>query len=103
MQHSTPTGSVSDRHGWEWNRLQTGTESGGRAPDRPASGRNPQQRIEQLEREVARLRTELQHRERQQAEIIQQYERHLAEKNRQLADGKQDAETILDAVVDQIR
>jgi hypothetical protein len=102
MQHSIPTGSVSGRYGWEWNRIQSGSESGQHAPDQPSDDRNPQQRIERLEREVARLRTELQHREQQQAAIIRQYERQLAEKNRQVGE-QSESETLVDAVVDQIR
>jgi len=102
MQQSIPTGSVSGRHGWEWNRIQASSGPQQTAPDQPPGGRNPQQRIERLEREVERLRTELEQQERQQAAIIQQYERRLAEKNRKLAE-QSESETLVDSVLDGLR
>jgi len=108
MQEFSPTGSVSDRHGWEWNRMRGDGEDADHPPtfrpDRYDSTRNPQRRIEQLEREIEELRTELQRREQQREALIRQYELCLAEKDRQLDQraGRADRGDLLDAIVSQL-
>lgn len=99
-----PTGSVSDRHGWEWSRLQASQEAPQNppAPDHPTGTRNPQQRIEQLEQEVRRLRQEVDRQERRQAAVVRQYERRLAEKNRQL-DEQSESGTLVGSFLDSRR
>jgi len=134
MDQYNMTGSVSDRHGWEWNRTygdaaeDTSSHPRKFAPERyggsgdrgirePDAGRaGPSDSRERdcasgsiagiteqetvlggdanrgepdpdtLRRELAELREEIRRTEQRRDAIIRQYERCLAEKNRQLAD-----------------
>ena len=70
MSHDRPTESISGNGEWRWRRLQ--------ASNRPAS--QPDESTKRRE-----LEAELERREQQLQVIIQQYERRLAETERQLA------------------
>lgn len=92
MDQYTPTGSVSDRRGWEWNRSDSDASSRESdhprtfAPSRYDSAREYEPDSRTLEREVETLREELQRCKQHREQIIQQYELCLAEKNRELTD-----------------
>lgn len=97
MSLDTPSGSVSGRQGWEWNRLMDSSRakpSSTLKPSTPSS--TPHQRIEALE---AQVRWE---HHRTQA-IIDKYERLLEERNRQLRlERTGDAPSWLRRLVDQL-
>lgn len=111
MEQYTPTASVSDRHGWEWNRVYgDGTERGSSHPRtfdpaRYDTARSAGNDVEQLEREIERLRREIELQEQHREEIIQQYERCLAEKNRKLGEqgSDSDGDHVLSTVLDPLR
>jgi len=90
MQQHTPTGSISDRDGWEWNRVYGDRpEPDSSHPRTFAPGRYDPDRQSGADqgdpdRSVTHLRSELRRRERHNDEIVRQYERRLEEKNRQL-------------------
>jgi hypothetical protein len=92
MDMDTPTGSVSDRNGWEWSetRGKTGSRESNHprtfAPARYDSQREQEPATQGSDREVEKLREELRRRERHRKQIIRRYELRLAEKNRKLAD-----------------
>lgn len=94
MVTDTPTGSITGQHDWEWNQRRSETRSdvaGGptgrtRATERSGGARTDRTTIEALQQENRRLESEVTRMERQLACVHDQYERRLAEKNRQLAD-----------------
>lgn len=112
MTDSFPTGSVTGRREWEWNKWQRKQETQGdpadtadrRQPSRPAPGnsrprRHPpdhprhregssaefEDRERRLRHIIDDLEAELEEKERRIQHIIRRYERLLSEKNRQLA------------------
>ena len=92
MDNHTPTGSVSDRRGWEWNSIY-GEDSDREsrhprkfAPNRYRGESESGGESEQRQSELDRLRKEVRRQERHRHQLIQQYERCLAEKNRKLSE-----------------
>jgi len=109
MQQHTPTGSVSDRDGWEWNRVYGDeTESDSSHPRTFAPGRYDPDRGSARDhddrgRSVEHLRSELRRRERHTEEVVRQYERRLEEKNRQLQNRSGDGGSdILGTLLDKL-
>jgi len=92
MDQYSPTGSISDRRGWEWNRTHGEASSQESdhprtfAPSRYDPGREHESGSSHPEREVEKLREELQRRKQHREQIIRRYELCLAEKNRELTD-----------------
>lgn len=78
MSLDIPSGSVSGREGWEWNRMMDRSRAEpSSTPQPPTPSSTPHQRIETLEAQVRREH------HRTQA-VIDNYERLLEERNRQL-------------------
>jgi TATA-binding protein-associated factor Taf7 len=91
MKSERPVASISGSREWRWNRSQAVQRSRDGSRDPPgrcqsAGGRKsrPEREIPP-ESELADLEAELERKERRLQEIIEHYERLLAEKNRQLA------------------
>jgi len=99
MSYDIPSGSVTGRDGWEWNRLQRRPPSGderecsdpgrSRATTAGRSRRTTDERQRERERGRERSREELEaelRRTKQQLEcVVEQYERLLAERNGELS------------------
>jgi hypothetical protein len=110
MDMDTPTGSVSDRNGWEWSRTHGETSSRESdhprtfAPARYDSQREQEPGTQDTEHELEELRKELRRRKQHREQIIRRYELRLAEKNRKLADKQTSREsddllaTLLDSL-----
>lgn len=94
MVDSLPTGSVTGKDDWEWNRLQANRQSAAvsRQPQssepRVAKQPRPPRRSptpDPSQRELQALLTELERTQRRLQAVIERYEALLAEKNRRLA------------------
>lgn len=95
MTTDLPTGSITGRGGWEWNRWQNqqpprgvSTESAshrsyGHVESERQPGRPEQEGA--LQCDHRRLQTQLEQKERRLEFVIDHYERLLADRNRQLA------------------
>jgi len=102
------TASVSDRHGWEWNRIygetteRTSSHPRTFDPARYEEGQESSPEVEELQREIEQLEREIERREQYRDEIIQQYERCLAEKNREISEQRHQSgeDHILSTVLD---
>jgi len=99
MDQYTPTGCVSDRRGWEWNRTHGDASSQESdhprtfAPARYDPGREHESGSPHSEHEVEELREELKRRKQHREQIIRRYELCLAEKNRELRDERSTRES----------
>jgi hypothetical protein len=96
MVTDRPTASLTGQENWEWNeRRQDRTDrdaaaGSGRSRRDAAGGRNRpvhgDDREAALEREIVELEAELDRTERRFQCVVEQYERLLAEKNRELSE-----------------
>lgn len=103
MGYDRPVASISGTNGWQWNRWQTeqrsrrhqpGTKSSGSmGRHRTASNRYQRQSVETHARDHRSLADELERKERRIQHVITQYERLLAERNRQLSEVEREQST----------
>jgi len=85
MPHNIPSGTITGRNGWEWNRLQRSRDTEGGSADEGPSSRAPDCSGPETGREQADPEAQLRRMEHRLQCIVDQYERLLAERNRELA------------------
>lgn len=85
-----PTGSVTGKGDWDWNRWQeeVRSASGSRGEETRRSGptRPTDRRGDERDRRIRELETELERSERRRQYVIEHYEGLLNEKNRKLTE-----------------
>lgn len=90
MAIDRPTGSVTGKGDWDWNRWQeevrSGSGSSGEVTRRSDSTRSTDQRGADRGRRIRELETELERSEHRRQYVIDHYERLLREKNRKLTE-----------------
>jgi len=92
MKSERPVASISGNREWRWNRSQAVQRSQDGSREPPGRCQSAGGRESRPEREIppksefAELEAELERKERRLQEIIEHYERLLAEKNRKLAE-----------------
>lgn len=103
MDYDRPVGSVSGTNGWQWNRWQAELRSRAGQPVAQSAGSMGRQRaaenphvrsaVEIQARDHRSLANELERKERRLQHVIKQYERLLAERNRQLTEAEREEPT----------
>lgn len=89
-----PTGSVTGKGDWDWNRwreeVRSESESQGEETRRPGPTRTTDRRGDDRDRRLRELETELERCERRSQYVIEHYEGLLHEKNRKLTEQRSD-------------
>lgn len=112
MSYDRPAESISGPSEWRWNRLHE--DEGHEERRRECSGHRPTanqhsedqgtDRRGDTTRKITTLEAELQRKDRRLQHVIEQYERRLSEKNRQLArDREREAESAQSTLLGTIR